>query len=491
MIKFYFLSGWIENLGVVPLLRSAAFLSLPMFFFLLARLFLVTRVFETITQLLLNLRSILLPPSNEFVKVFLLSGLFLHLATSIQAQSSPDHELFLLSGQHYEIPLQKHQSFTVTRSDVLAHTHRKDQKRLLVRAERPGSGEVIIWNDSRRTSYRIHVFASALGQDALEAAQALWSMGLTVRSFGPIMKISGKIEHLSHYQMVKRLQHNHQQSFQTNKLKLHPDLAKKILTKTYAYYFLHANHSLSCDLYDIHIKCLYDATDPPSPNVVTYLENKYFIDFASRKRNRERHQNYRAYLKIIQEERLDGQEISFGLDRLHSQVSDLFTYGLRQLIDHNQVLLQENNLEVSTLARPEILLRPKHPATISIGSDIPYQTQDQYGVGQTQWRFAGLKVELALNVQGEFFDLQYDIEFSHPNSQSGSISGSRESAHIIIKEGEAIQLFQIRYQALASHQQNIPGIGNIPLLGRIFSSSNHHRTYKRLTGHLIIKKERP
>jgi general secretion pathway protein D len=143
------------------------------------------------------------------------------------------------------------------------------------------------------------------------------------------------------------------------------------------------------------------------------------------------------------------------------------------------------------LTAPQLRGVEGQKASLKIGEKYPYASGSfQSGVGtsgglpyaQTQFQFAdiGVNVEITPRVHGtDEVTLQVDLDISTIASTlnlgglSQPVIGQRKVSHIIrLKEGEATIIGGLMQQTQTSTRNGFPGLMNVPVLGRLFSSSN-------------------
>lgn len=513
-----FLSGWIEKAGVVPLLRLAAFLFFPILVFFAERRFFVTRVLDTITMLLThssfkylrldlcnNSRPLLLHRKLCSVKAVKPSSVLFYLAIVTMTLTSPAKALyasqhkrpiFLNVGQYKQLEVGKINRFLVTNETPLSYRYEENQGLIKLKGSSNGATELIVWKNSHlgevKHRYQIRVYDESKEELSLGLNNVLKRLGLMVETKGPMSFVSGEITSFENYIHFQRLRRQFAEYFANNvyftEASLSPKLIKKVISKAYAKIFNLSDFAFSCRPSNIQIQCFYDQSRPIPNSEKTYLTETLGIDISSHNRSESLSQNYRVKLKIIQEEQLDGRELSFGLNQLNATVDEIFQHGLRSLVEQNSILINQSNVSVSTLARPQITMIPLQESKISIGSELPFQSQSSLGVSNTEWKFAGLEVTLNLRPVSHRLKLDYSIEFSRPTpGNSPTISGNRESSTLYLEKNSATQLFEITYQTIGNGENGIPGIKRFPLIGSLFSSQSNQNTYKRITGHIKIE----
>jgi general secretion pathway protein D len=130
-------------------------------------------------------------------------------------------------------------------------------------------------------------------------------------------------------------------------------------------------------------------------------------------------------------------------------------------------------------------------ASLKIGERYPYASGSfQSGVGtagglpyaQTQFQFAdiGVNVEITPRVHGaDEVTMQVDLEISTIASTlnlgglSQPVIGQRKVSHIIrLREGEATVIGGLMQQTQTATKNGIPGLMNLPGIGRLFSSTS-------------------
>src|SRR5690606_7567559 len=136
----YSLSGWIANLGVVPLLLFSAFLFVPAFLFLS---FLLMRVIVVLDDIKVSFRLTIFKylnlPFLAKVPLFV-KGLFLFslLATPTFALSieNPEH-LILSKGEQKEVTVGLFSKFSLGNPEVIS-LHSENKGKMLVKAKSIG-----------------------------------------------------------------------------------------------------------------------------------------------------------------------------------------------------------------------------------------------------------------------------------------------------------------------------------------------------------------
>lgn len=497
-------SGWIENLGVVPLFLLAAFLFAPAFFAFLNLLFVVTHVLETIGKLLYNrdnnrrintnissnlnnsnFKLSFLPILSQCVKGifgFLLLNL-LFTGTSLQAE-----DYIISRGQSMSLKLPDMTRFNVGNKEVLTYKLNESNKTLLIRGVSLGASEILVWNKGQELpeSHQIFVISKVQEAKLLHLAQLLGGLGLETKVRLPHLQVSGEIVSLKQYLQYKKIQ-NQNSDIILDEARLKTELKREILADVFQLFFNDYKDSIKCEVNFSEVTCLYPANEAPSATLKKHLSDKYRVMFIEHN-NQKLRSNYSFKMKLIQMEQMDGEELRLGLEQLSASLGDLISIPLNKIVEKNAVLLAQKKVQMNTLAEPVGLIRPMSPAEFQIGADVPYTITGKEGYAQTQWQFAGLKVKITLENMGDKVQITYETELTKPSSESnGSISGNKEKSSIVIDLNSPTQIFQISLKTEAKGVDQMPFINRIPLLGELFKSKSSQNNYKMITGIIEVK----
>jgi general secretion pathway protein D len=164
--------------------------------------------------------------------------------------------------------------------------------------------------------------------------------------------------------------------------------------------------------------------------------------------------------------------------------------------------------DARTLARPSIRVRSKEKAKVLIGDKVPVITTTTGQVGfvsdSVNYLDVGLKLEAEPTVyaDGEVV-IKIGLEVSAVNGQvktaSGTLAyqiGTRNAATVLrLRDGESQLLAGLISQDDRSSANRVPGLGDLPIAGRLFSSQldNGQRTelVLAITPHVVRNLRRP
>lgn len=482
-MNYLVLPSCTANLGVVPLLRLAAFLLAPIALCLFLRRVSVTAVLDAIgisqknSNHLSNLKLLNLTISLLFVKNFLL------LPSAAFAQVSPS-DIVLARGEQKELSFPDMRNFSVGNPDVISYKWMPKTGKLLVKGKKVGFTDLVVWGRSGKEVISLYVLSKQKFLKTFQLADALKNLNLSIDIKGPVMTASGTLTDFSDYLYLQKIKGQFQEQV-FFKITLDNKLRNHIIGQVYKKLYANGFSSVTCQADWLDIMCFYEGQN--NEVLLKQLASFYRVSFIQQD-SRLKHQNYRLKLKLVQLERMDGREIHLGLDKLQASVRDLFENGIRSLIDNNTVLLTRSNMDLSSLAEPEMVVNLNTPQVIEIGSQIPYQniaTQGATVIAPIDWRFAGLKIKTKITESYGKLLVDYETEFSRPVDQA--ISGSKEISSVLLELGKPIKIFQIGFQTTSKSRQGIPLISEIPILKHLFESKSDQKTYKHLYGYIMLE----
>lgn len=169
---------------------------------------------------------------------------------------------------------------------------------------------------------------------------------------------------------------------------------------------------------------------------------------------------------------------------------------------------KKDDTDVNLLANPRIRARNREKAKIMIGDRVPVITTTSSSTGfvsdSVQYVDVGLKLEVQPNIYLKDdvainISLEVSSVVNQVKSANGTLTyqiGSRNASTVLrLKDGETQVLAGLINDADRSSASKFPGLGDLPVLGRLFSS---HRDDKQkteivlsITPHLVRKLERP
>lgn len=402
------------------------------------------------------------------------------------AAEKQTEDYILSHGEQKEIILPGLKRFSVGNSEIISYKLLEKGNKILLKGKKIGFTDIMVWTAEGKRSLSIYVLSKQKFLKTFQLAEALKNLKLEIHVKGPIITASGEIQDLSDYLYLQKIreQYKDQVFF---KVRLSETLRNHIVGQVYKRLYS-ANFSIvTCHSDWLEILCFHEGNE--NSDLLKQLASFYKIIFIKQESKVTR-TNYRVKLKIVQLEKMDGTEIHTGLDKLQTTMSDLFSFGIKKLIDDNLIYLSETKLDLSTLAEPESIISVNSDLKIEIGSEIPYQNIKNEGVNviaPIDWKFAGLKIQAKLSELHGRLLLKYETEFSRPVQEA--ISGSKENSSLFLEIGEPVKIFQIGFQTTSAMRQGIPGLLNIPILKNLFGSKSNQNTYKQIYGYIVLEEE--
>lgn len=480
LVAFGAPSSWIANLGVVPLLRLAAFLFAPIALCLALRRFSVTAVLEAINissrkiRDLSNLKLLNVATTLLFVKVLLL----------LPGASIASSDIILAKGEQKELSFSSMKNFSVGNPEVISYKYLPKTGKLLVKGKKVGFTDLILWSKDGKEILSIYVLSKQKFLKTFQLADALKNLNLTIDIKGPVMTASGTLMDFSDYLYLQKIKGQFQEQV-FFKITLDQKLRNHIIGQIYKKLYSNGFSSVTCQADWLDIMCFYEGQNNEA--LLKQLASFYRVSFIQQD-SRLKHRNYRLKLKLIQLEQMDGREIHVGLDKLKASVFDLFEFGIKKLIDDNVVFLSQSKMDLSSLAEPELVVNLNTPQVIEIGSQIPYQNVGVQGatvIAPIDWRFAGLRIKTKITESYGKILLDYETEFTRPVDQA--ISGSKEISSALLDIGKPLKIFQIGFQTTSQGRQGIPVISSIPILKHLFESKSDQKSYKQIYGYVVLE----
>jgi hypothetical protein len=474
---------WTANLGVVPLFLFAAFLLAPIALFFALRRFSVTAVLEAIDISLISFNYLNLTKFKNLTITLLFVKIFLSdcSAASVKKINS---DIILAKGEQKEINFEGFKNFSVGNREILSYKLLSKPQKLLIKGKQIGFSDLIIWTSKGKQVHNVYVLSKQKFLKTYQLAETLKNLNLSIDIKGPVMTATGEVSEFSDYLYLQKIktQFKEQVFF---KITIKSDLRNHIVGQVYKRLFNNGFSHISCQAEWLDILCFYEG--PGNRTLLKQIEHFYQISFIEEE-STFRKKNFLLKLKLVQLERIDGQEIHIGLDKLQTKVSEIFKFGVKKLVDDNLIFLGNSKLELSSLAEPEIVINLDSPQLIEIGSQIPYQNisnQGQQIVAPIDWKFAGLKIQTKISESFGRLKLNFSTEFSRPVGEA--INGSKEKSSIILTPGESVKIFQIGFQTTGKGRQGIPFLTEIPILKHLFQSRSDQNTYKQIYGYVQLE----
>lgn len=157
-------------------------------------------------------------------------------------------------------------------------------------------------------------------------------------------------------------------------------------------------------------------------------------------------------------------------------------------MNNPQVNIRKEDSDVNILANPRIRVKNREKAKIHIGDKVPVITSNTTSTGVVSESVSYLDVGLKLDVEPSVLmrdDVQIKVGLEVSNivreirSNSGTLTyqiGTRNAGTTLrLKDGETQVLAGLISDEDRSAASRVPGLGDLPLIGRLFSSQRDER----------------
>lgn len=479
-----YLSLWIANFGVEPLLAIMFFLALPAFFFLNLLLHLVCIVFEAMILPLPfyikqfhKFRSLFLSIVSLSVKTFLVA--LIAMTQPVKAKPSKISEIFISPGEQVEIKASKLKRFSIGNKDTIKHKHRPSKGVLLIKGKKIGFSDIYIWGKNWKRTYHIYVISKKKQLEKISLIESLKKLNLNIRTQGEFVFTSGEIKTIEQYLIINKILNAKYKNLISN-ISIGNELKKEIIAKIYLDLYSLGASKVICANYGLRFNCSVDGIDFDS-TLVKHLQTKFDISFDS-KFNNYSNKNYMAFFKIIQIETSSREIDKLGLDKISTQIKNLLN--LNEVINEKEVEINNSHTKIKVLAEPKTTLIINQKSNIQLGAEIPFNLINQTS-SSVSWKFYGLKIaSLLRSLKGKLV-IDFSTELTAPNDNI--ISGSKGKSSYFIHNQNYNKLFEVGYTVDSENISALPIIGELPFIKSLFTNEIFGKSYKHIICFLKIK----
>lgn len=478
----FYLSGWIENLGVVPLFLFSAFLLAPAFLTLFLRMILVCFVFEAIIlsyyQLLKKIRNIVLAVSREKVKGAALL-IPLVIVSGLCKASSKNLPIikYIQQGEQFSVAFPKSAQYSIGSKKTLKAKVLRKKGLILIKGVQPGLSDLIIWNSSISTSYQIYVSNHRAKNHKSQLTRYLKARDIMFRDQFDIIELQTPIYSIEQLEMI----HKHCQSSCSGEIT--PSLSRSIISDIYQLFLTHQLPYIKCSVSGIEVQCHYKSDDELI--FLSELTDFKKLGVKFKKEYIDSAQNLEVQFQLTQIESSNLDQLNLGFDRLMSQLSPFINNEWQKPIENNPVTLNKNQFKAHSIAKPKIITTFDAENEIKVGSEIPYEVTSQLSQS-IQWKFAGLKMKFRLYKKSQKIFIHYQANIS---SQEGEqIKGHYKQAVLTLSQDQQNLLFEVDIDSVTNNQQKTKLFSSLPLIGKLFRGRRKTKNHSKIIGTVYIKK---
>ena len=125
-----------------------------------------------------------------------------------------------------------------------------------------------------------------------------------------------------------------------------------------------------------------------------------------------------------------------------------------------------------TISNPKVFTLDNQTATVTQGEEIPYQTTSE-GTTSTSFKEAALRLEVTPSIIGDGnVLLSIKVNNDTPNRATGATEPPINKMEIVTKllvaDGDIVVIGGIKKNVIANTKSQVPGLGNIPVIGNLF-----------------------
>ena len=125
-----------------------------------------------------------------------------------------------------------------------------------------------------------------------------------------------------------------------------------------------------------------------------------------------------------------------------------------------------------TISNPKVFTLDNQTATVTQGEEIPYQTTSE-GTTTTSFKEAALRLEVTPSIIGDGnVLLAIKVNNDTPNRATGATEPPINKMEIVTKllvaDGDIVVIGGIKKNVIANSKSQVPGLGNIPVIGNLF-----------------------
>ena len=204
---------------------------------------------------------------------------------------------------------------------------------------------------------------------------------------------------------------------------------------------------------------------------------------------------FKVFLLEVKKELILNLGISWPLNQpasLNLAPSPLFSL---PSIDLSIQALAQKGL-VRVLSSPELVVKAPGQAELFAGGELPFRTRSRY-TDSILWKNVGLSLKLDVKeFGGDRVRLLIETEMSHLD---GTVSGddlpkiqtNRIKTLVDGTFGKPLLLSGLLQEDLRTQTQGLPGLGAIPILGKLFSSDDYKKSRSEFVAILLPERNLP
>lgn len=415
---------------------------------------------------------------------FLFLCLYLLSITEVFANEISD--IYLIKGSHKSIEIPKDTKFVLSNKAILKAKIIGNNK-LFIKGLSAGKSNITLLMPGRsKNVIQVIVADNSITKSMSSALEFLSDLGLQYKKLSRnSLRISNQIEDLHILKMLHLIESENRGHIKLFG-KISHQLKTQIIKEVYAEFYDHQIQDISCYDENISFICSVNIFEAGTKALTEKFKNKYEITFIKNKISTH-FEFYELNFSLIQIQQQTGRQTSLGLDSFEIGISDLIEKNFNKLIKDKNVLINENEVQLSLIAKPKVKILLSEKAQLKIGGEVPFQVTSANGVASQQWKFFGISINSIVSKWGGNYLIDHKFEFSSPPiAGSSQLSSSQSKTHI--KVGKPTKLFEINLDIQDQTEAGITYLNQIPILKSLFSSNNEGSTNKKVYAYVTLNK---
>lgn len=412
--------------------------------------------------------------------------LCLYLLSITEALSNEISDIYLIKGSHKSIEIPKGTKFVLSNKAILK-AKVVHQNKLFIKGLTVGKSNITLLTPGRaKNDIQVIVADNTITKSMSSALEFLSDLGLQYKKLSrSSLKITNQVEDLHVLKMLYLIEGENRGHIKLFG-KISHQLKIKIIKEVYSEFYDHQINDISCYDENISIICSVNNFEAGIKALTEKFKNKYGINFIKNKIS-PHFEFYELNFSLIQIQQQSGHQSTLGLDSFEIGISDLIAKNFNKLIEDKSVLLNENEVQLSLIAKPNIKILLNEKAQLKIGGEVPFQVNSANGVTSQQWKFFGISIDSIVSKFGGNYLIEHKFEFSSP-PVVGSSQLSSSHSKTYIKVGEPTKLFEINLDIQDQTEAGITYLNQIPILENLFSSNNEGNTNKKVFAYVTLNK---
>ncbi len=377
-------------------------------------------------------------------------------------------------GEQIQFSSHKLQSYSLGNSQILSTKILKRKKTLYLKGKSIGYTDLIIWRtNGKKEHFHIYVLSKREGLKLAQIAKSFEALDLDISFQGKLLEISGELKSSQQFRDYLNLK-NKYHDLLIDKTSKSNVLNRRIIQSIYEMMMQYEMDDYICTNIK-ELQCSYKAFERSTGlerNILdrTGVRVHHYLKELT-------YQNHVLNLKLIEIERSDGQEFSIGLQELSSTVGRLISKGAIDLISNNLIHIANHKYQLSTIAQPSIAVTINSKGILRLGASTPFTTTSKENINHTNWKDTGFLLEYLIKPIQEKLRLDYKIDLT--NLQNTSVHGGKyEGSHFLKEDHNFKPLFKMAMYSERKNKKSIPVLGQIPVVGLIFSDQKKQLSYK-------------